>query len=333
MMMSVRSKRESLTSKAVGRVDVVVVTHGGADDLPGAIESVRNQGPVVGRMVVIDNASPDATADVAELLGVEVMRLVRNVGFAAAMNVGYHATKAAYLMSLNADARLRAGYLNAVVAALDADPRLGGASGLLVLPEGVVDSSGIELTRAFTAYERDRGAAPAEAASSEPFGVSGAAAVWRRAMLDEVGGWWDGLFVYWEDVELAWRARRRGWRFATVPGAVADHRRGSDDAPSQFIEAQSLHNRLATIARHRGWRGLLAPRSGLVTVLTVLRLLLRHPRALRDAQPRWAVWKGRRIATGAGSHPVHFAPHPWRAWLAQQVSGGRRGLGAVPSRR
>ena len=317
-----------------GRVDVVVVTHGGADELPGAIECLRRQGPVVARVLVIDNASPDATPDVAASLGVEVIRQDRNVGFAAAMNVGLRATSAPFLMSLNADARLRPGYVDAVVAALDADPRLGGASGLLLLPSGVVDSSGISVTSAFEAIERDRGAAAEAASLGEPFGVSGAAAVWRREMLDEVGGWWDGLFVYWEDVELSWRARRRGWRFATVGTAVADHRRGSDFADARFIEAQSLHNRVATVARHRGWRGLLAPGATAVTVVTMLRLLVRRPRALFDAHPVAAIRDGRSAASGdRGSEPVPLVPHPWRAWFAQQLTGRRRGLGALPTRR
>jgi hypothetical protein len=70
------------------------------------------------------------------------------------------------------------------------------------------------------------------------------------------------------------------------------HRRGSDTAEPDFVEAQSLRNRLATIARHRGWAGLLAPRSAARTVTTIARLALRHPRALRQARPVGAVRAG-----------------------------------------
>jgi GT2 family glycosyltransferase len=206
---------------------------------------------------------------------------------------------------------------------------VGGATGLLVRPDGAVDSTGIEVTRAYVAGERDDGA-PVSAGSGEgaPFGVSGAAALWRRAMLDELGPapWWDWLFVYWDDVELCWRARERGWEFAFVPSARATHRRGVAAGEPTFTEAQSLRNRLATVARHRGWAGVLAPSSLTVSAVTVTRLALRHPTALRRAHPAQAVSAGLTARTSdpspspsPGSASIVFVPHPWRAWLRHQL--------------
>jgi GT2 family glycosyltransferase len=243
------------------------------------------------------------------------------------------------LLSLNADARLGPGYVDALVAALEADRTVAAASGVLVLPEGVIDSTGIALTRAFVAIERDRGSAPAHASAGEPFGVSGAASLWRREALEELGPapWWEWLFVYWDDVELAWRLRRKGWRFAIVPAARAEHVRGSDFAPARFVEAAAVRNRLGTVARHAGWRGLLRPGPLAVTALSVARLLVRRPRTLVAAHPVRAVRAGRAARTRddelAPLDPSVLVAHPWRDWLAQQLSGGRRGLGAVASRR
>jgi len=334
--MSVRSRPASLSSRlvAVG-VDVVVVTHGGGADLPDAIAGARAQGDAINRIVVIDNASPDGTADVASgLAGVEVRRLPENLGYAAAMNIGLAMTDAPYVLALNADARLGEGYVRALVAALEADPTAAAATGTLVLPEGVVDSSGLTLTTAYVAFERDRGTPPADVSTEPPFGVSGAASLWRRSALVEVGSapWWEWLFVYWDDVELSWRLRRRGWHMLSVPSARAEHRRGSDFAPSRFVEAAALRNRLATIARHRGARGLLRPGALAVTAATMARLLVRHPGALLDAHPLAAIRAGRRASVGdAGQLPAaSLQKHPWGPWIAQQFSRGRRGLGAVP---
>jgi GT2 family glycosyltransferase len=160
------------------------------------------------------------------------------------------------------------------------------------LADGRIDSTGIALDDAYRARDRDRHAQ--EASTGEPFGVSGAAALWRRAALDAVGPkpWWEWLFVYWDDVEIAWRLRDAGWTFVCVPDATATHRRGSDTAEPDFVEAQSLRNRLATVARHKGRGGLLSPRAALHTGLTVARLAVRHPRALRRAAPLRAVRAG-----------------------------------------
>lgn len=74
-------------------VDVVIVTYGGGDDLPDCVAAVRAQGDDVGRVIVIDNASPDDTAAKAERIeGVEVARNVTNLGYAAAMNQAFAMT-------------------------------------------------------------------------------------------------------------------------------------------------------------------------------------------------------------------------------------------------
>jgi GT2 family glycosyltransferase len=277
----------------VDAVDVVIVTFGGGEYLADCVAAVRAQGEVVARVLVIDNASPDDTAARAEAIaGVEVIRNRTNVGYAAAMNQAYALTTAPYLLSLNADCVLGDGYLAACVAALEAQPRAAAVAGVLRLPDGRIDSTGIALDAAYRARDRDRHAQ--SPSPGEPFGVAGAAALWRRAALDSIGPqpWWEWLFVYWDDVEIAWRLRDNGWSFACALDANAMHRRGSDTAEPDFIEAQSLRNRIATIARHRGTAGLLAPRSAAHTALTVARLALRHPQALRRAAPLTAVRAG-----------------------------------------
>jgi GT2 family glycosyltransferase len=274
---------------------VVVVTYGGGRDLPACVDALRRQGEAVARIVVIDNASPDDTAARAAAIdGVEVVRNATNVGYAAAMNQGYAMSSAPYLLSLNADCVLGDGYVDACVAAVEAHDRAAAATGVLRLPNGLVDSSGIAMGAAYVAGERDRFEATPSAA--EPFGVSGAAALWRRAALETLGAapWWEWLFMYWDDVEICWRLRRRGWTFVTVADASAVHRRGSDSADPDFIEGLSLRNRLGAVARHAGVRGLVEPRSAAKTITTVARLAVRHPAALRRAQPIAAVGAGLR---------------------------------------
>ena len=275
------------------RVDVVIVTYGGGERLAACVDALRAQRPPVARVVVIDNASPDDTAARAEAVaGVEVVRNPINVGYAAAMNQGFAATDAPYLLSLNADCVVGDGYLAACVAALDAAPRAAAVTGVLRLPDGRIDSTGITLDASLRAHDRDRHAVAPSA--GEPFGVSGAAALWRRDALGSLGPrpWWEWLFVYWDDVEIAWRLRDAGWTFVCAADATATHARGSDSADPDFVEAQSLRNRLGTVARQRGWAGLLSPPAAAFTFFTLARLAARHPAALRRAAPWRAVRTG-----------------------------------------
>ena len=66
-------------------------------------------------------------------------------------------------------------------------------------------------------------ATASETGVTEVFGASAAAALYRREMLDEIGGFDESFFAYLEDTDVAWRARMAGWRCVHAPAAVARH--------------------------------------------------------------------------------------------------------------
>ena len=314
---------------AMAKVDVAIVAFDDATELPACLKAVRGQGDAIGDVLVVDNASRDGSADAAALFGgVEVVRNQTNIGYAAAMNQAFARTGAPFLLSLNADCVLAPGYVDACLDALATAPRAAAATGVLRLPDGRIDSTGIDVTTAAVARDRDRHAAAPDL-SHDPFGVSGAAAMWRRAALEDLGPapWWEFLFVYWDDVELCWRLRDRGWTFVCASSAQATHARGSDTARAEFIEAQSFRNRLATVARHEGFAGLSRPSNLLVTSVVGGRLALRHPRALRSAHALAAIRAGsaaRRADPVARVGNAPLSPHPWRAWWRTQLRGASR---------
>ena len=89
----------------------------------------------------------------------------------------------------------------------------------------ILNSAGIEVDKLGIAYDRLLGEL-LSASESEPvevFGASGGAALYRRAMLNEIGGFDNSFFAYLEDVDVAWRARMYGWRCLYVPDAVVIH--------------------------------------------------------------------------------------------------------------
>jgi GT2 family glycosyltransferase len=120
-----------------------------------------------------------------------------------------------------------------LVEALEAAPAVGSATGrLLRLDEDVIDSTGIVMTRDQRHLDRGAGEPAAGRYIDGPeqiFGPSGAVALYRRAMLDDIayrGEYFDhAFFAYREDADLAWRAQWRGWGSLYVPASIARHRR------------------------------------------------------------------------------------------------------------
>ena len=85
----------------------------------------------------------------------------------------------------------------------------------------------------------------------EVFGWSGACVLLRRAYVDDVGGFDDRLFLYYEDGDFAWRGRRRGWRYRYVPDAVVHHERSASVGNvSPLVQHLARRNRLVVLTRN-----------------------------------------------------------------------------------
>ena len=216
-------------------VSVVVVTWNGLRHLEGCLPRVLDQrleGADSLELIVVDNASTDGTGEYLDALAstdrrVRVIRNARNLGFAGPNNQGIDVARGEYVATLNNDAPPEQGWLAALLDVARGDPSLGSVASRMVFahaPE-VVQSAGIAIDRAAIAWDRHVGlsAAASDAAVTEVFGASAGAALYRREMLRELGGFDARYFLYLEDVDLAWRARLAGWRAVHAPHAVVRH--------------------------------------------------------------------------------------------------------------
>lgn len=187
------------------------------------------------RVVVVDNASTDATAELARAHGAERIALERRVTYAEALNAGIRATGGDAVLFLNADCFLAPGFLAAARRRL-AEPGVGSVAPKLIRTRGPrpesrldrIDAVGIYMHRSRKNLLAGHGRPlPAFDRPAEVFGADGAAALYRRATLDHcaVGGRVldEDLESLATDVDLAWRAAARGWRCVYEPAAVAWH--------------------------------------------------------------------------------------------------------------
>jgi GT2 family glycosyltransferase len=239
---------------AAPKVVVVIPNWNGSEHLEGCLAALRDQ-TLRERMlvVVVDNGSTDDSLAVLvrhEDL-VTVIANPKNLGFAAACNQGMHHNRdSEFVALLNNDAIPEPAWLEAMIGAMDGDPRIGSCTpkvlscddhrrfdnaGHVVFADGLTRGRG-RLHEDVGQYERQE----------EVFGPSGCAVLLRRAMLDDVGLLDEHFFAYCEDADLAFRARLRGWRCVYVPAAVVYHRFSAGGEP--FSAFKALH-----VERNRLW--------------------------------------------------------------------------------
>jgi GT2 family glycosyltransferase len=229
-------------------LSIVIPTHQRADLLQRCLATVSQCAPPATEVIVVDDASPaDAAGRIAEdFSGVRVVRLHRRGGFAAAANSGIRASRGAIVELLNDDTEVQPGWAEAALARFT-DPTIGSVAPLvLAWPSGqTIDSAGDRYYLGGVAQKRGHGQPPGdEFLEARPvFGVSAAAGFYRRAALDQVGLFPESFGSYFEDVDLAFRLQRAGWRALFEPASrVLHHISASHGLVSRrLLEQQSCN--------------------------------------------------------------------------------------------
>jgi GT2 family glycosyltransferase len=265
----------------IDRTSIVIVAYESGPALTRCLHSLEQDIDRKGEVIVVDNG--DGGPEIAEaqhLSFVRVLSAAKNLGFAGGCNLGArHATGTA-LVFLNPDTVVAPGAIEALVARLD-DPAVGITTARLRLldrPE-LLNSAGNVLHVTGLAWAGRYGE-PAEQVTREEevaFPTGAAMAVSSRVFW-ELGGFTEELFMYQEDLELAWRARLRGLRIVLVPNADVYHEYDYGRNPTKHYLLE--RNRLVFILS--AYSGRLLILLGPVLLSTELGMLML---ALKD---RWA---------------------------------------------
>ena len=238
-------------------ISVVIVNWNGLAYLDACLSSVLAQTWPGVEVILVDNGSRDGSAAHvrARYPRVRVLALDENVGFAAGNNVGIHASQGDYVATLNTDAEAEPGWLSTLIQGMSAAPDVGMCASKMLFSHdrSRINSTGIAIDRAGIAWDRDGGKADLEAGLSagQVFGPCAGAALYRRDMLESLGGFDEDFFYLYEDVDLAWRARLAGWQAWYCPDARVYHvHAGAGTEGTPFKSTLLARNRVWTILKN-----------------------------------------------------------------------------------
>jgi GT2 family glycosyltransferase len=237
-------------------LSAIIVNWNGRRYLPACLDALLPQLPPGAEVLLVDNGSTDGSAALVRerYPATRLVGLRENLGFAGGVNAGLRAARGELLLLLNNDAFAEPGFAAALIEALDVYPEAGAASAVLTFEHqpDLIASAGIRVRRDGLALDLWAGRPVAELpAEPQPImGPSGGAALYRRALLEDVGLMEPGYFNYLEDVDLAWRALLRGWRSVVVPRARARHVYSATAGQGSSFKQRLLgRNRVRTIVR------------------------------------------------------------------------------------
>ncbi len=247
-------------------VSAIVVSHRRRALLSECLDSLRRGLDELDEpceLVVVDNASDDGSVELVRERHpcAELVTLAENVGFAAGVNAGLARSRGEWALLVNNDATLAPGAPALLLAAGRSSPDVGSVAAQMRFADrpDVINSAGIEIDRLGIAYDRLLGepAGAGEGGPIEVFGASAGAALYRRAMLERIGGFDSSFFVFLEDADVAWRARMAGWRCLYEPGAVAYHHHSATARhASAFKHFHVGRNRVLLVAKNATGRQL-----------------------------------------------------------------------------
>ena len=243
------------------RISVIVVTYNSETHIRKCLDSFLNEMRHDWEVLVIDNASVDDTRRILQGYSQRIRLMVNehNRGYAAAINQGIRAATGEFLLVLNADIILEKGFLEEAVRIVAQLPHYVGmvCPKILKVCGKIIDSTGLILTSMRRFYDRGSGEVDKgqfDAKQENVFGPCAAAALYRKAMLDQLKmgeEYFDAdFFMILEDFDVAWRAKRSGWGAMYVPELVCYHHGGISRHWSSLAQYYAFRNRYLLLLKN-----------------------------------------------------------------------------------
>lgn len=221
----------------VVEVTIVIPNYNGLRFLEDCLASLEAQS-YPAPILVVDNGSTDGSvAWIRENhKAVRVISLKKNTGFSKAVNIGIQKSETPYVILLNNDTKVKAGFTEALVSAIQKSERIFSVSAKMLdmKNETVIDSAGDLYCALGWAYARGKGKTQDKYnVPARVFSACAGAAIYRKAVFEEIGYFDELHFAYLEDLDIGWRARIYGYENRYEPSAAVLHA-GSASSGSRY---------------------------------------------------------------------------------------------------
>jgi GT2 family glycosyltransferase len=224
------TRADNAPTPAAATVSLIVVNFDGRHHLEQCLPALASQTRRAEQMIVVDNGSSDGSVDFvrSRYPEVEIVELTDNLGFTGGNLAGYGAAAGDYIVLLNNDTKPEPDWLERLAACADSLPDVGMVASHMTDWEGVrTDTAGDGCTVTGRGFKLRQGRSTSEPlASGYVFGACAGAALYKRAMLDEIGFFEENFYMNAEDTDLAFRAQLAGWKAYLCATAVVRHRIG-----------------------------------------------------------------------------------------------------------
>jgi GT2 family glycosyltransferase/glycosyltransferase involved in cell wall biosynthesis len=215
-------------------------------------------------LLLVDNGSTDGTNDLLRQWESKatVIRNPENRGFAAACNLGARAAAGKYLLFLNNDTEVTTGWLEPLVAALEGDLSVAAVGSKLLFPDGTIQHAGVMIVEDQASNDplvgkhhffRFPGNHPQANSPMQMQAVTAACVLIRRTAFEAVGGFDEGYWNGYEDLDLCFKLGSHGWKIVYQPASIVIHHE-SQSGTERFRRAQDNIRRL-----HDRWLGKIKP--------------------------------------------------------------------------
>jgi GT2 family glycosyltransferase len=209
------------------KVSIIVVNWNGERFLKDCLGALSSQTYANYEIILVDNGSSDNSISFVteNFPEVKIVSLNENTGFTGGNAAGLEVAVGDFVSLVNNDARPEKTWLENLIQPMLRNHTIGICAPKLIFENSQkVNSAGDGLTTAGVGFNRGLGKDAAEFTMPElVFGACGAAVLYRRRMLDEIGFLDEDFFLYDEDTDLNFRAQLAGWKCVYVPTAIAYH--------------------------------------------------------------------------------------------------------------
>lgn len=222
------------------KVTVVIPNYNGIKYIRDCMDSLRKQEGIPFDLLIVDNGSKDGSLEVLqeEYTEARVIALEENTGFCHAVNLGIQNSNTPYVILLNNDTEVKAGFVESLVKAIEESERIFSVSSMMLSmkDESIIDDAGDGYSMLGWAYARGKGKTVSRYEKrAEIFAACGGAAIYRKAIFEEIGYFDENHFAYLEDIDIGYRARIYGYRNVYEPAAKVIHA-GSATSGSRYNE-------------------------------------------------------------------------------------------------